>query len=86
MANPLDQLLTTLDVRLRAFAVCEVRHGWSLAFDPMDAVVWDEVVARTGEDAAVLRPQRQPGREPLRQRLQGPKAKGYPPNLWQSRG
>lgn len=48
MANPLDRLLSTLDVRLRAFAVCEIRPGWSLVFDPMPAVVIHHVLAGGG--------------------------------------
>lgn len=48
MANLLDRLLTTLDVRFEAFAVCEVRPGWRLVFDPMDAVVIHYVLAGSG--------------------------------------
>lgn len=48
MTSPLDRLLSTLDVRLRAFAVCEIRPGWSLVFDAMDAVVVHHVLAGGG--------------------------------------
>lgn len=48
MADLLDRLLTTLDVRFQAFAVCEVRPGWRLVFDPMDAVVIHYVLAGAG--------------------------------------
>jgi AraC-like DNA-binding protein len=33
----LDKLLTTLNVRLEAFAMCEIQDGYRLAFDPMEA-------------------------------------------------
>jgi len=59
MANLLDRLLATLDVRLHAFAVCEVRPGYRLNFDPMDAVVIHYVLAGTGvlqTDGGVLVP------------------------------
>lgn len=48
MTDVLDRLLTTLDVNLHAFAVCEVRPGWRLVFDPMDAVVIHYVLAGSG--------------------------------------
>lgn len=49
MATSLEPLLTTLDVRLHAFAVCEVRRGWRLVLDPMDAVVVHYVLSGGGE-------------------------------------
>ena len=48
MTQLLDRLLATLDVRLHAFAVCEVRPGWRLVFDPMDAVIVHYVLVGTG--------------------------------------
>jgi hypothetical protein len=48
VADLLDRLLTTLDVRFEAFAVCEVRPGWRLVFDPMHAVVIHYVLAGSG--------------------------------------
>ncbi len=33
--DPLEELLTTLDVRLHAFSVCRVTRGFRLVFDPM---------------------------------------------------
>ena len=36
--DTLDRLLTTLAVRIHAFAICWIQTGWRLAFDPMDAV------------------------------------------------
>lgn len=48
MAHLLDRLLSTLDVQLHAFAVCEVRAGWRLVFDPMDAAIIHYVLAGTG--------------------------------------
>ena len=35
----LDRLLVTLDVAVEAFAICEVKRGFRLAFDPLDAIV-----------------------------------------------
>jgi hypothetical protein len=37
-AEVLDKLLTTLSVRLNAFAVCEIQDGYRLGFDPHEAV------------------------------------------------
>lgn len=37
--DPLEQLLTSLDVRVHAFAMCEVELGYELVFDPSDAVI-----------------------------------------------
>jgi AraC-like DNA-binding protein len=44
----LEALLTTLDVRLHAFAVCEVQRGWRLDFEAMDAAVVHYVLAGSG--------------------------------------
>ena len=49
MANDvLDRLLTTLAVRIHAFAYCQIKAGWRLVFDPMDAIVVHYVLAGTG--------------------------------------
>jgi hypothetical protein len=48
MTHLLDRLLATVDVHLHAFSVCEVRPGWRLVFDPMDAVVIHYVLAGMG--------------------------------------
>jgi len=48
MTAILDRLLATLDVQLHAFAVCEIRPGWRLVFDGMDAVIIHYVLAGTG--------------------------------------
>ena len=48
MTQLLERLLATLDVRLHAFAVCEIRTGWRLVFDAMDAVIIHYVLAGTG--------------------------------------
>lgn len=49
MANDtLDRLLTTLAVRIHAFAICEIKAGWRLAFDPMDAITIHYVLAGSG--------------------------------------
>jgi hypothetical protein len=44
----LDRLLITLAVRLHAFALCEIKQGWRLVFDPMEAVVIHYVLAGAG--------------------------------------
>jgi AraC-like DNA-binding protein len=36
--DTLDRLLVTLAVRLHAFAVCEIKHGWRLVFAPMEGI------------------------------------------------
>lgn len=36
--DKLERLLITLAVRLHAFALCEIKDGWRLTFDPMEAV------------------------------------------------
>lgn len=49
MANvTLDKLLTTLAVRIHAFALCEIKTGWQLVFEPMKAVTIHYVLAGTG--------------------------------------
>ena len=48
MTNVLERLLTTLDVGLEAFAVCEVDRGFRLVFEPMDAVVIHYVLVGNG--------------------------------------
>lgn len=47
-SNLLEKLLATLDVRLHAFAVCQVQEGWRLVFDLMEAVVIHYVLAGRG--------------------------------------
>jgi AraC-like DNA-binding protein len=44
----LDRLLITLAVRLHAFAICEIKLGWRLSFDPMQAVTVHYVLAGSG--------------------------------------
>jgi AraC family transcriptional activator of mtrCDE len=44
----LDRLVTTLDVRLHAFAVCEIEAGARLKFDAMDVVVVHYVLSGDG--------------------------------------
>jgi AraC-like DNA-binding protein len=46
--DTLDKLLITLAVRLHAFAICEIKYGWRLAFDPMEAVTIHYVLAGSG--------------------------------------
>ncbi len=46
--DTLDRLLTTLAVRIHAFAVCEIKAGWRLVFDPMEAVTIHYVLTGTG--------------------------------------
>ena len=47
-ADVLDRFLITLAVRLHAFAVCEIKQGWRLNFDPMDAITIHYVLAGNG--------------------------------------
>lgn len=47
-ADVLDRLLTTMSVRLHAFAVCEIQEGYRLSFDPMEAVTIHYVLAGSG--------------------------------------
>lgn len=44
----LDRLVTTLDVRLHAFAVCEIQSGARLNFDAMNVVVVHYVLSGEG--------------------------------------
>ena len=44
----LDELLTTLDVRLHAFALCRIGDGFRLVFDSMEAVVVHYVLRGEG--------------------------------------
>ena len=44
----LDRLLTTLAVRIHAFAMCEIKSGWRLVFEPMDAVTIHYVLNGSG--------------------------------------
>lgn len=44
----LDRLLTTLDVRLHAFAVCNVAPGCRLVFEPMTTVIVHYVLEGSG--------------------------------------
>lgn len=46
--DTLDRLLTTLAVRIHAFALCEIKAGWRLVFDPMEAVTIHYVLAGIG--------------------------------------
>ena len=46
--DTIEKLLTSLAVRLHAFAVCEIKAGWRLAFDPMEAITIHYVLAGTG--------------------------------------
>ncbi len=48
MTGQLDRLLTSLDVRLHAFAVCNVASGNRLVFEAMDLVVVHYVLAGAG--------------------------------------
>lgn len=49
MTTPvLDRLLTTLDVDLHAFAVCNIADGARLVFEPMNVVVIHYVLAGAG--------------------------------------
>ena len=48
MPETLDRLLTTLAVRLHAFAICEVKEGFRLTFAPLDAVTIHYVLAGSG--------------------------------------
>lgn len=46
--DTLDRLLTTLDVRLHAFSVCEIQQGRRLAFPAFEAVTVHCVLAGSG--------------------------------------
>ncbi|MBA3520749.1 MAG: cupin domain-containing protein [Rhizobiales bacterium] len=52
----LDRLLASLDVRVNAFAICEVRRGWSLVLDGMAAPLIHYVLKGSG----ILRPEQGP--------------------------
>src|SRR5215218_157515 len=47
-AEVLDQLLTTLAVRLHAFSVCEIQQGWRLRVGPSEAIIVHYVLAGSG--------------------------------------
>lgn len=47
-AGILDRLLITLAVRVHAFALCEIKQGWRLNFEPMEGVTFHYVLAGTG--------------------------------------
>ena len=44
----LDRLLITLAVRLHAFSICQIQHGWRLAFSPFEAITIHYVVRGSG--------------------------------------
>lgn len=44
----LDRLLTTLAVRVHAFALCEIKKGWRIAVDPMEGVTIHYILAGSG--------------------------------------
>ena len=48
MTKTLDQLLVSLDVRLEAFALLDVRRGYRLVFDDLDQVIVHFVLSGTG--------------------------------------
>ncbi len=43
-----DRLLVALNAHVEAFAICEVRRGWRLALEPMDAPLLHYVLAGSG--------------------------------------
>src|ERR1700712_5296129 len=47
-ADELDRLLTTLAIRLHACSVCQIQHGWGLAYSPFDAITIHFVLSGTG--------------------------------------
>lgn len=47
-SDTIDRLLFSLSVRAHALALCEIRSGLRLSFDPMDAVTIHHVLAGTG--------------------------------------
>ena len=47
-ADALDRLLTTLAVRLHACSVCQIQHGWGLAYSPFDAITIHFVLSGSG--------------------------------------
>ena len=46
--DTLDRLLTALSVRLHAFSVCEIQHGWRLAFPSFEAITVHYVLRGSG--------------------------------------
>lgn len=48
MDSLLDRLLVTMEVRLDAFALLDVRHGYRLVFDALDAVIIHYVLSGGG--------------------------------------
>ena len=48
MENLLDRLLVTMEVRLEAFALLDVRSGYRLVFDALDAVIIHYVLSGSG--------------------------------------
>ena len=47
-ADALDRLLTTLAVRLHACSVCQIQHGWGLAYSAFDAITIHFVLSGLG--------------------------------------
>ncbi len=47
-ADGLNRLLTTLAVRLHACSVCQIQHGWGLAYAAFDAITIHFVLAGQG--------------------------------------
>ncbi len=47
-ADALDRLLTTLAIRLHACSVCQIQHGWGLAYSAFDAITIHFVLAGQG--------------------------------------
>ncbi len=47
-SDTLDRLLTTLAVQIHAFAICEIKTGWRLAFNHMEAVTIHYILAGAG--------------------------------------
>ena len=46
--DALDRLLTTLAVRLHACSVCQIKHGWGLAYSAFDAITIHFVLSGQG--------------------------------------
>lgn len=44
----LDRLLITLSVRLHAFSICRIQHGWRLVFGPFEAITVHYVLHGSG--------------------------------------
>ncbi|MGI4800258.1 MAG: helix-turn-helix domain-containing protein [Janthinobacterium lividum] len=47
-ADELDRLLTTLAIRLHACSVCQIQHGWGLAYSAFDAITIHFVLVGQG--------------------------------------